>query len=87
MQHRAILRAAARRSVKVDLRGMVLKANGTQVKDFLGSLQARRPSMTDSAYAFAYRAVLRTRRATRQTVQDTMRGLRRPVYVGGSDGR
>ena len=83
MSNTALLRAAARRSLTVDMRRDVLKANGTQVRDFLAALRSRRYSMTDSAYAFAYRAVLASRRATRQSVQDRMRELLNPVYVGG----
>ncbi|WP_329271844.1 hypothetical protein [Streptomyces sp. NBC_01451] len=85
--HNTMKRAAARRSVKVDMRRDVLKANGTQVRDFLETLRSHRYSMTDSAYAFAYRSVLGTRRATRQSVEDRMRSLRHPVSVGGSSGR
>lgn len=83
--HHTMKRAAARRSVKVDMRRDVLKANGTQVRDFLETLRSRRYSMTDSAYAFAYRAVLRSRRATRQSVADRMTGLgMRPAVFGGA---
>ena len=87
MPKMALRRAAARRSVKVDMRRDVLKANGTQVRDFLETLRSRRYAMTGSAYAFAYRSVLMSRRATRQSVQDRMRDLRHPISVGGSDGR
>ncbi|WP_369042282.1 hypothetical protein [Streptomyces sp. Midd1] len=85
--HKGIKRAAARRSVRVDLRRDVLKANGTQVLDYLGTLRAQRDRMTDSAYAFAYRAVLVSRRATRQSVEDRMRDLTSPRSAGGSNGR
>lgn len=83
MQHHAIARAAARRSVRVDLRRDVFKANGTQVRDFLATLRTHRPRMTEVAYANGYRYMLRSRRATRQTVHDRMRELRHPVVVGG----
>lgn len=86
MRHAAILRAAARKSVKVDLRREVYQASGTQVRDYLETLRARRYSMTDTAYAHAYRAVLKGRRATRQSVQDQMRSLRQPVVIGGCNG-
>ncbi|MGW1261244.1 hypothetical protein ACWD7Y_04685 [Streptomyces drozdowiczii] len=87
MHHRKLRRAAARRAVKVDMPRDVLKANGTQVKNYLETLRTRRYGMTDSAFAFGYRAVLRSRRATRQTVEDRMSELRHPVYAGGFDGR
>lgn len=83
----ALLRAAARRSLKADVPRDVLKANGTQVQDYLGLLREHRPTMTANAYAVAYAAVLQCRRATRQSVQDRVRELRNPVFVGGSDGR
>lgn len=87
MSHSALLRAAARRSVRVDMPRDVLKANGTQVADFLATLRANRPRMTDLAYANGYRAMLRSRRATRQTVQDRMRTLCQSYSVGGFNAR
>lgn len=76
MTRTPILRAAARKSLKVDLPNMVRQASGTRVRNQLETLRARRYSVPDTTFAYAYRAVLGNRQATRQSVQDRMCGIR-----------